>query len=52
VSGRRETGVPFGGPSGGNGGHGGSIILKASKDVNTLLAYKYKKYYKADDGEP
>lgn len=52
VSARRESGVPFGGPSGGNGGRGGSIILRASQDENTLLAFKYIKNYKAKPGEP
>lgn len=51
VSARRESGVPFGGPSGGNGGRGWSVILRASKDENTLLAFKYIKNYKAKAGE-
>jgi Obg family GTPase CgtA len=52
VSGRREAGVPYGWPSGGNGGTWGSVIFEASKDINTLLAFKYQKKYKAADGEP
>lgn len=52
VSWRREAGVPYGGPSGGNGGNWGAVILQSSKDVNTLLEYKYKKNYKADPWEP
>jgi len=52
VSGRREAGVPYGGPSWWNGWRGGSIILEASKDINTLLAFKYRKIHKALDGEP
>lgn len=52
VTGRRELGIPFGWPSGGNGGKGWSIILKASKDENTLLAYRYKALFKAKPGEP
>lgn len=47
VTGRREAGVPLGGPSGGNGGDGGSIILQASKDENTLQTYRYKASFKA-----
>lgn len=43
--------MPFGGPSGGNGGKGGSIIFKASKDENTLVAYKYRRQFKAKPGE-
>jgi len=52
VSGRREAGVPYGGPSGGNGGHGGAVILESSKDINTLLAFKYRKKFTAKAGEP
>ncbi|MDD2537189.1 MAG: Obg family GTPase CgtA [Candidatus Absconditabacteria bacterium] len=51
ASGRREAGAPFGGPSGGDGGKGGAIIIKANKDENTLLEYKYKKVFKAKNGE-
>lgn len=49
---RRESGVPYGGPSGGNGGDGGSVVFVASKDENTLLPYKYRKIFKAKYGEP
>ncbi len=52
VTWRREAGVPLGWPSGGNGGSGGSIVLKASKDENTLQAYRYKASFKAKPGEP
>ena len=52
VTGRRELGIPFGWPSGGNGGKWWSIILKASKDENTLIAYRYKALFKARYGEP
>ena len=51
ASGRRESGIPFGGPSGWDGGKGGAIIIKANKDENTLLEYKYKKIFKAKNGE-
>ncbi|MCF7835451.1 GTPase ObgE [Candidatus Gracilibacteria bacterium] len=52
VSGRREAKIPYGGPSGGDGGDGGSIVFVASKDENTLLAFRYKKIFKAKPGEP
>ncbi|MDD3262642.1 MAG: GTPase ObgE [Candidatus Absconditabacteria bacterium] len=52
ATGRREAGVPYGGPAGGDGGKGGSIIFKASKDENTLLPYRFKKIFKAKPGFP
>ena len=51
ASGRREAGIPFGWPNGWDGGKGGSIVFLAKKDENTLLAYKYKKNFKAKNGE-
>lgn len=50
VSFRREKYVPRGGPNGGDGGNGGNVVLKASKDLNTLLDVAYKKYYTAQRG--
>ncbi|HTQ59525.1 MAG TPA: GTPase ObgE [Candidatus Solibacter sp.] len=47
---RREKYVPRGGPSGGDGGHGGSIYLEANPDDNTLLRYRYNREFKADRG--
>jgi len=51
VSFHREKYVPKGGPDGGNGGKGGDIIIKASSQLYTLLDYRYKRYYKAENGE-
>jgi GTP-binding protein len=48
---RREDGVPRGGPSGGDGGNGGSVIVVADSHLASLLDYKYKRHYKADRGE-
>ncbi len=51
VSFRREKYVPKGGPDGGNAGNGGDVIVRANKQLNTLLDYQYKKHYKAGRGE-
>ena len=48
---RREKYVPAGGPAGGNGGWGGSVILKASDRLQTLLDFRYAKIFKAEDGK-
>ena len=47
---RREKFVPRGGPSGGDGGHGGSIYLEANPNDNTLLRYRYNREFKAERG--
>ncbi|MCH8326608.1 MAG: GTPase ObgE [Bacteroidetes bacterium] len=49
---RREKYVPKGGPSGGNGGNGGNIIIKAHHNLTTLLDFRYKRIYKAENGAP
>lgn len=49
---RREKFVPKGGPDGGDGGTGGSIILKGNSQLWTLLHLKYKKHIKAENGGP
>lgn len=48
---RREKFVPMGGPDGGNGGKGASIIFKVDKNLKTLIDLSYKKIIKADKGE-
>ena len=48
---RREKYVEMGGPFGGNGGHGGSIYFEADEGLNTLVDLRYKKIYKAPNGE-
>ena len=48
---RREKYVEFGGPDGGDGGRGGSIILKSEENLNTLIDYRYQQHHKAERGE-
>src|SRR5665213_2260981 len=49
---RREKFVDKGGPDGGDGGNGGDIVLRASRNQNTLAAFRYQKELKADTGQP
>lgn len=48
---RREKYIPFGGPDGGDGGRGGSIIAVADENINTLIDYRYTRVYRARNGE-
>ena len=47
---RREKYVPAGGPSGGDGGRGGDVVLRADPNLQTLLDFKYKRLFAATDG--
>ena len=47
---RREKYVPAGGPSGGDGGRGGDVVLEADSNLQTLLDFKYKRLFEANDG--
>jgi len=48
---RREKFIEFGGPNGGDGGKGASIILKAERNLNTLIDYRYAQHFKAEKGQ-
>ena len=47
---RREKFIEFGGPDGGNGGAGGSIIFVSERNLNTLIDFRYTQHFKAENG--
>tara|TARA_Y100000590_G_scaffold1755_1_gene2233 strand:+ start:59 stop:1042 length:984 start_codon:yes stop_codon:yes gene_type:complete len=47
---RREKFIEFGGPDGGDGGKGGTIILKSERNLNTLIDFRYQQHFKAKKG--
>lgn len=47
---RREAHVPKGGPDGGDGGHGGNVVLEADASVSSLIDYRFKHHFKAERG--
>lgn len=49
---RREKYIPFGGPDGGDGGRGGSVVAVADPGLNTLVDYRYARRHQAGNGEP
>ncbi|MCD6046939.1 MAG: obgE [Gammaproteobacteria bacterium] len=51
VSFRREKFIPFGGPNGGDGGDGGSVYLEADLGMNTLVDFRYKRHFTAQNGQ-
>ena len=49
---RREKFIPLGGPDGGDGGHGGSVFLRAAAGINTLVDFRIERIWRAEHGQP
>jgi GTPase len=49
---RREKFIEFGGPNGGDGGKGGDIVFEAIENLNTLIDFRYRQHFRAQDGRP
>ena len=49
---RREKHVPFGGPCGGDGGDGASVVIRAKSGVNSLVSFAHQRHWRADHGSP
>jgi len=47
---RREKFIEFGGPDGGNGGRGGDVVFESADNLNTLIDYRYKQHFRAQNG--
>jgi GTP-binding protein len=52
ISFRREKFIEFGGPNGGDGGHGGDVVVTAVTGLNTLIDYRYQQHFTAQNGRP
>ncbi|MBV9271067.1 MAG: GTPase ObgE [Candidatus Eremiobacteraeota bacterium] len=51
VAWRREKYIPKGGPAGGDGGHGGNVLLEATPELSTLVEFRFKRQFSADSGK-
>ena len=49
---RREKSMPFGGPDGGDGGHGSDVWLRAAEGINTLADFRIERVFKGQNGQP
>jgi GTP-binding protein len=52
VSFRRARFIPKGGPDGGDGGRGGDVIVRATERLNSLIGFRYRRLFKAQNGQP